>query len=154
MSLAPLDLSVIRLISKEKGNAFFRVVITEKSTGGWGMNESSTDQTDIEKLHSLKRLATAVYLCQVLAFAFAGLPLLVGVIINFMRQDDVKGTFLESHFDWQIKTVWIALAGLALSGLTFELGIGLFILIATVVLMVYRIVVGWSALNSDRPVSE
>jgi len=71
-----------------------------------------------------------------------------------MRQDDVKGTFLESHFDWQIKTVWIALAGLALSGLTFELGIGLFILIATVVLMVYRIVVGWSALNSDRPVSE
>lgn len=96
----------------------------------------------------------AVYLCQVLAFAFAGLPLLVGVIINFMRQDDVKGTFLESHFDWQIKTVWIALAGLALSGLTFEFGIGLFILIATVVLMVYRIVVGWSALNSDRPVSE
>ncbi|MDO9048407.1 MAG: hypothetical protein Q7U66_11820 [Methylobacter sp.] len=118
------------------------------------MNESSTDQNDIERLHSLKRLATAVYLCQVLAFALAGVPLLVGVAINFMKRGEVKGTFLESHFDWQIKTVWIALAGLALSGLTFEFGIGFFILIATVMLMVYRIVVGWYALASDRPVND
>lgn len=118
------------------------------------MNENSTDQTDIEKLHSLKRLAAAVYLCQVLSFVFAGLPLLVGVAINFMKQADVQGTWLESHFDWQIKTVWMALAGMALSGLTFEFGIGFFILIATVVLMIYRIVVGWMALNSDRPVKE
>ncbi|MDO9267960.1 MAG: hypothetical protein Q7T96_02480 [Methylobacter sp.] len=118
------------------------------------MNESSTDQTETERLHSLKRLATAVYLCQVLAFAFAGVPLLVGVAINFMKQSEVKGTFLESHFDWQIKTVWIALAGLALSGLTFEFGVGFFILIATVMLMVYRIVVGWNALASDRPVND
>ncbi|MGZ4969801.1 MAG: DUF4870 family protein [Methylobacter sp.] len=118
------------------------------------MNQSSTDQTDIEKLHSLKRLTTIVYLCQVLSFAFAGVPLLVGVAINFMKQDQVKGTFLESHFDWQIKTVWMALAGLALAGLTFEFGIGLFIMIATVVLMVYRIVIGWNALSSDQPVHD
>lgn len=118
------------------------------------MNESSTNQTDAEKLHSLKRLTAAVYLCQVLAFAFAGLPLLVGVAINFMKQEAVQGTWLESHFDWQIKSVWMALAGLALSGLTFEFGIGFFILIATIVLLVYRIVVGWTALNADRPVIE
>lgn len=118
------------------------------------MNEVSTNQTDDEKLQSLKKLTTAVYLCQVLAFAFAGLPLLVSVAINFMKRDEVQGTWLESHFDWQIKTVWIALAGMALSGLTFEFGIGFFILIATVVLMVYRIVIGWSALNADRPVNE
>lgn len=118
------------------------------------MSENSTDQTDIERLHSLKRLAAAVYLCQVLAFALAGLPLLVGVAINFMNRNKVRGTFLESHFDWQIKTAWIALGGFALSGITFELGVGIFILIATVVLMVYRVVVGWNALASDRPVKE
>lgn len=118
------------------------------------MNDSSTNQIDAEKLHSLKKLATAVYLCQVLAFAFAGVPLLVGVAINFMRQEEVRGTWLESHFDWQIKTVWMTLAGLALAGLTFELGIGLFILIATVMLLVYRIVIGWNALHSDQPVKE
>ncbi|MGR9013162.1 MAG: DUF4870 family protein [Gammaproteobacteria bacterium] len=118
------------------------------------MNDSSTNQMDDEKLHSLKRLTAAVYLCQVLAFAFAGLPLLVGVAINFLKQAEVQGTWLESHFDWQIMTVWIALAGFALSGLTFELGIGIFILIATILLLVYRIVVGWTALNSDRVVKE
>jgi uncharacterized membrane protein len=118
------------------------------------MNENSTDQTDVERLRSLKRLTAGVYLCQVLAFAFAGLPLLIGALINFMKLDDVKGTFLESHFDWQVKTVWMALGGLALSGLTFAFGIGIFILIATLMLMVYRIVIGWNALNSDRPVNE
>lgn len=118
------------------------------------MNEHSSDQAEIERLHSLKRLASAVYLCQVLAFAFAGIPLLVGVAINIMKQDQVKGTFLESHFDWQIKTVWMTLAGLALAGLTFEFGVGLFILIPTVILLVYRIVIGWNALQSDKPVNE
>lgn len=123
------------------------------------MNESSTNQidtnqTDIDRLHSLKKLATIVYLCQVLSFALAGLPLLVGVAINLMKRDEVRGTWLESHFDWQIKTVWMTLAGFALAGLTFELGVGLFILIATIMLLVFRIVVGWNALHSDQPVKD
>lgn len=122
------------------------------------MNDSSnqvdTHQADIDKLHSLKKLTTVVYLCQVLSFVFAGLPLLVGAVINLVKQDEVKGTWLESHFDWQIKTVWMALAGFALAGLTFEFGIGFFILIATVMLLVYRIVIGWNALHSDQPVNE
>lgn len=118
------------------------------------MNDSATNQIDAERLQALKKVAVAVYLCQVLAFAFAGLPLLVGVAINFMKHDDVKGTWLESHFDWQIKTVWMTLVGLALAGLTFEVGIGLFILIATVILLVYRIVIGWNALSSDQPIKE
>ena len=71
------------------------------------MNESSTNQTDIERLHSLKRLATAVYLCQVLAFAFAGVPLLVGVAINFMRQDEFKGTGLEFSEASAVKPAWM-----------------------------------------------
>ncbi len=118
------------------------------------MNQIDTNQTDIDRLHSLKKLATIVYLCQVLSFALAGLPLLVGVAINLMKRDEVRGTWLESHFDWQIKTVWMTLAGFALAGLTFELGVGLFILIATIMLLVFRIVVGWNALHSDQPVKD
>jgi len=119
------------------------------------MNDIPTHQKDdTEKLWSLKKLVAIVYLCQVLAFAFAGLPLLAGVVINFIKRDEAQGTWLESHFNWQIKTVWITLAGLALAGLTFEIGIGLFILIPTVLLLVYRIVIGWNALNSDKPVKD
>ena len=119
------------------------------------MNDISTNQqNNTEKLQSLKKLTAAVYLCQVLAFAFAGLPLLVGVVINFIKREEVKGTWLESHFNWQIRTVWITLAGFAIGGLTLEIGIGLFILIPTVLLLVYRIVIGWNALNADEPVKE
>jgi uncharacterized membrane protein len=110
------------------------------------------NQQDTEKLLTLKRLAGSVYLCQLLAFGFLGLPLLVGVVINFMNRNAVQGTWLESHFNWQIQTAWMSLAGFALAGLTFEMGIGLFILLPTVLLLVYRLVIGWNALNSGRAV--
>jgi uncharacterized membrane protein len=118
------------------------------------MNDLTNSQPDAEKLHALKRLTATVYLCQLLSFAFAGVPLLIGVSINFMNRNDVKGTWLESHFNWQIQTVWMTLAGFALAGLTLETGFGVFILLPTVLLLVYRIVVGWNALNADRPIKE
>ncbi len=107
-----------------------------------------------EKLVSLKKLTATVYLCQVLTFFLAGLPLLIGFGINFLNKDDVAGTWLESHFEWQVKTTWLALAGFALAGLTFEIGVGAFILITTVTLMVYRIVVGWNTLNANKSIKE
>ncbi len=106
-----------------------------------------------DKIQTLKKVTAAVYICQVLAFVLAGLPLLVGVAINFIKRTEAKGTWLESHFDWQIKTVWIALAGFALAGLTFDMGVGFFILIPTVLWLVYRIVLGWNALNDNKPVN-
>jgi uncharacterized membrane protein len=118
------------------------------------MNTLSTEQTTTpEQLDTLKKLAATVYLCQALAFMLAGLPLLIGVAINFFKRNDVNGTWLESHFNWQIKTTWISLAGFAVSGLTFEMGIGIFFLIFTVLWMVYRITIGWYALNDNLPVN-
>lgn len=118
------------------------------------MDELSNNQPDAEKLRALKRLTATVYLCQLLSFAFVGLPLLIGVFINFMNRDDAQGTWLESHFNWQIQTAWMTLAGFAVAGLTFEIGIGLFILLPTILLLVYRIVIGWNALNADRAIKE
>ena len=88
------------------------------------MNDLSTEKSDDEKLQSLKRLTATVYLCQILTFMLAGLPLLLGAAINFLKKNDVQGTWLASHFDWQIKTTWVALAGFAVSGLTFAMGAG------------------------------
>ncbi len=107
-----------------------------------------------QELSSLKKLTAIVYLCQVLTFFLAGLPLLIGIMINFLKREAVTGTWLASHFEWQIKTAWISLAGFSLAGLTFEFGFSLYILISTVTFMVFRIVVGWNALNSDKPVSD
>ncbi len=117
------------------------------------MNELSREQNNSEKMESLKKWTALVYLCQALTFALAGLPLLIGVIINFIKREEVEGTWLESHFNWQITTVWIALAGFALSGITWAAGIGFFILLPTLLLLIYRIVIGWMALNADKEVT-
>ncbi|MGJ0485479.1 MAG: DUF4870 family protein [Methylomicrobium sp.] len=109
-------------------------------------------QNDADKMASLKTLTGVVYLCQVLAFGFGGLTLLIGLAINFMKRDQVKGTWLESHFNWQINTVWITLAGFALAALLMVVGIGYFILLPVILLLVYRIVVGWIAWTAEAPV--
>ena len=103
---------------------------------------------------SLKKIAATVYLCQLLTFMLAGAPLLVGVAINFYNKNEAVGTWIESHFDWQIKTAWIALAGFSIAGIWCEMNLFLSVatLISTVTLMVYRIVIGWNALNSDKSV--
>ena len=111
------------------------------------MNTIKTEQLDANKLHELKQLASTVYLCQILTFMLAGVPLLVGVAINFYKRNEVQGTWLQSHFDWQIRTAWITLAGFAISGLTFEVGIGFYTLIMTLLWMIYRIAIGWYALT-------
>lgn len=113
----------------------------------------NTQQLD-NKTQSLKTTTSIVYLCQVMTFLFAGLPLLIGVVINFMKRDEVEGTWLKSHFDWQIKTVWVTLAGFALAGFTFSTGIGLYILFPTLGFLVYRIAVGWTALTANKPINE
>lgn len=117
------------------------------------MNDITSEQKTVEELQALKRLAATVYLCQLLTFMLAGLPLLVGVALNFLKRNDVQGTWLESHFNWQIKTAWVVLAGFALSGLTLGTGIGIIILLATVVWMIYRITIGWYALTDGNSVN-
>ncbi len=120
------------------------------------MSFLTSNVTDNGKLAVLKKLTATVYLCQLLTFAFAGLPLLVGVAINFIYRNDVKDSWLESHFNWQIKTVWVTLAGFALSGLVLMLDvqISMLILIPTLLLLIYRIVIGWTTLTSDKALKD
>lgn len=117
------------------------------------MNIIAREQAGAEKLQALKKLATTVYVCQVFAVMMMGVPLFLAAGINFYKRNDVQGTWLESHFNWQIKTTWVSLAGFALAGLTAEAGIGLYILLITEVWLIYRITMGWYSLNDDKPIN-
>ncbi|MBU1365513.1 MAG: hypothetical protein KKE51_16975 [Gammaproteobacteria bacterium] len=79
-----------------------------------------------------------------------GLPSLCAVFLNYLKRSDVKGTWLESHFLWQIRTFWFTLLGLFFYGLLVITIIGIplaWILIAILGLWVaYRVVRGWIAL--------
>lgn len=118
------------------------------------MNEISTDATNDERLNSLKKTAVIVYICQMLTVLLAGLPLVISVIINFSKKEAVKGTWLESHFNWQVITACVALTGITLSALTFGFILGWIILVVTLLFLVYRIAIGWTALKANKPVVE
>jgi len=66
------------------------------------------------------------------AFVF-GLPSILAVFMNYARRDQVRGTWLESHFLWQIRTFWTAVAlGVALFCIALVLGaVGLVSLLST-----------------------
>jgi uncharacterized membrane protein len=93
-----------------------------------------------------------VYALQALAF-LNGITLIVGVVINYIKRDEVAGTWLESHFRWQIRTFWFGLLwGVVGFVLAFVL-VGFAILFAASIWMIYRIVKGWLKLNENQPVS-
>lgn len=86
------------------------------------------------------------------ASIFVGLTLIFAIIINYVKRDDVKGTFLESHFTWQIKTFWYSLLWFVIGSITTAFGIGLLILIGAAIWFVYRTIKGWLALNDNKEV--
>jgi uncharacterized membrane protein len=105
-----------------------------------------------EELASLKTITTVVYALQALSFAF-GVTALVGLIINYVKRDDVAGTLYESHFKWQIRTFWWGLLwGVLGSILIFAFGLGLVVLFVAWIWAIYRVVKGWLKLNDGKPV--
>ncbi|HEY7240381.1 MAG TPA: hypothetical protein VH600_14500 [Burkholderiales bacterium] len=99
---------------------------------------------------SLRQLAGLVYGLQA-ASMLVGVTLFAGVIINYLRRREAAGTWLESHFTWQIRTFWWSLAWCVLGIATAIVLVGVFILIGSGVWFVYRVVRGWIDLNEGRP---
>jgi uncharacterized membrane protein len=102
-------------------------------------------------------VATSAFI--VTGFLF-GLPSLVAVILNYVKRGDVRGTFLESHFRWQIRTFWFALLWIVLASLLslplMLILVGFLTLwLAAVIIglwVLYRVARGWMRLASGQPV--
>jgi hypothetical protein len=63
---------------------------------------------DAQRLNSLKTVATVVYALQAVGF-FIGITWIVAIVMDYVKKDEAKGTWLESHFRWQIRTFWFGL---------------------------------------------
>ena len=110
-------------------------------------------------LHALGLVIGAFGAASVLGSFLFGWPSIIAVIINYVKRDEVRGTWLESHFSWQIRTFWFALLWAVIVALvsiplavvligigTWVLGMGLLGLWA-----IYRIARGWLRLNGHQP---
>jgi uncharacterized membrane protein len=88
------------------------------------------------------------------AFVF-GIPSIIAVVMNYIYQADVRGSFLESHFRWQIRTFWFALLwvliGLALFLVLIGFVVSWIIFLAAGIWVIYRVARGWLTLQDRRP---
>lgn len=106
------------------------------------------DVTTTDK--SNKDLTTLVYALYAIGIVL-GVTVIVAIIINYVKRDDVAGTLYESHFRWQIRTFWFGLLWSVIGIATSFFLVGIPILIAAGIWYIYRIVKGWLDLNSGKP---
>ncbi len=102
-----------------------------------------------ERLKSLKGITTVVYALQAAAI-INGLTFVAAVIVNYIKKNDVRGTWLASHFRWQIRTFWFSLAWGLVGVVTYLAGIGVTILMIDTVWVIYRIAKGWLRLHDNK----
>jgi uncharacterized membrane protein len=105
---------------------------------------------DAQRLNSLKTVATVVYALQAVGF-FVGITWIVAIVVDYVKRDDANGTWLESHFRWQIRTFWFGLLWGVLGAILLLVLVGYFVLLADAIWIIYRIVKGWLNLSENKP---
>jgi uncharacterized membrane protein len=110
-------------------------------------------------LHALGLAIGAFGTASVVGTFLFGWPSIIAVIINYVKRPDARGTWLESHFTWQIRTFWFAMLwaslviiiGAILAIVLIGFAIWIFGLFALGIWAIYRVVRGWMRLNNRQP---
>jgi len=125
-----------------------------------GTNRGLVEYTNwIYGLHALSVLIALVSAHTVVGLFLFSPPSIIAVIMNYARRSEAHGTWLESHFRWQIRTFWYAWLWIILTSLVsipmmlvligfvfLFIGLGL-----TGLWIIYRVARGWLALREGRP---
>jgi uncharacterized membrane protein len=108
-------------------------------------------------LHAVSLVTGIISAATVVGSFLLGWPSIIAVVLNYVKRTEARGTWLESHFRWQIRTFWFGLLWVILCGLFVLATLGIGILIAWLPLglvglwFIYRIARGWLQLNDRRP---
>ena len=108
-------------------------------------------------LHAFSLLTGILGAATVVGAFLTGWPSIIAVILNYVKRGEARGTWLASHFTWQIRTFWYGMlwAALCVLCLLLTLGLAIFVIWLPLVILtawfIYRIVRGWLALSDGRP---
>ncbi|HKC45644.1 MAG TPA: hypothetical protein VKC64_17565 [Burkholderiales bacterium] len=111
------------------------------------MTETVLQGTDEKKLRDL---ALLVYVLQAVGFALWP-TWVAGAVVNYVKIADVRNTWLETHFNWQLRTFWFWLAGMIVGFALLIVKIGWLINVGVTIWAIYRVVKGWLYLNDRKP---
>jgi uncharacterized membrane protein len=108
-------------------------------------------------LHAASLMTGIIGVATVVGAFLTGWPSIIAVILNYAKRSEARGTWLDSHFRWQIRTFWFGLLWAVLCALFVVFTLGLGIIIAWLPLglvglwFIYRVGRGWLALRDRRP---
>jgi uncharacterized membrane protein len=136
-----------------------RVEPTREHCFGCGWTVEAPDPADA--LRALGRSARTIYLLMALSL-FTAVPAVAALALAYMDREKARGSWLDSHFEWQVETLWgVFWAGAAVLGATWlgarYLGTGEWMLLLGLPALawyVHRIVKGWTRLGDGDPVTE
>jgi len=127
-------------------------------TGAFAKTPEPSLTTTTHIIYGLHTLSILIGLTSAItvvgAFVF-GIPSIVAVIVNYVNQASARGTFLESHFRWQIRTFWFALMWVLIGIVLFVTIIGIpiawIVFVGAGIWVIYRIARGWLTLQDGKP---
>jgi uncharacterized membrane protein len=107
-------------------------------------------------LHAVSLITGIIGAATVVGAFLTGWPSIIAVILNYVKRSEARGTWLESHFRWQIRTFWYGLLWVVLCGIFVVATLGIGLLIAWLPLgvvglwFIYRVARGWLRLVDRR----
>ncbi len=105
-------------------------------------------------LHALSALSGILTSATIIGAFVFGWPSIIAVIINYVTRSNVRGTWLESHWRWQLRSFWYAALWLLVAGLLTITLIGIpfawVVIVLTGIWVLYRVIRGWIALVEKR----
>lgn len=110
-----------------------------------------TMEVHSEHQEQLKKMALVGYILYALSLIipFASIA---AVILAYLKRSESRGTWVESHFNWLIKTFWVGVIGTIIGIILMFVVIGYFVLLAVTIWVIYRVIRGWLALSENKPV--
>ena len=108
-------------------------------------------------LHAFSLVMGIVGAATVVGAFLTGWPSIIAVVLNYVKRSEARGTWLESHFRWQIRTFWFGFLWVALCVIFVMVTLGVGLIIAWLPLgvvglwFIYRIGFGWLRLKDRRP---
>jgi uncharacterized membrane protein len=107
-------------------------------------------------LHAFSALMGALGPMLIVTAFLTGWPSLIAVIVNYVKRGRVRGTWLDSHFGWQLRTFWYAVLWALVAIVIWMTVVGILLAWALLVLLgiwvFYRLIRGWITLLERRPV--
>lgn len=112
--------------------------------------EIQDNPEDKEKLVNGVKVILLMYILGGIGVLTGGLFMLAGLILAYIKKDDLEGTFLASHARYYIRTFWYSLLWAVIGAVTALVLVGYIILLANVIWIIYRMLKGFLSLQENK----